>query len=92
MAGIAEGAVQGAARGVLGELGLGGGAGMGLSVGNSSSAGSTSGDAGQGGSGTGDDFAINFGSGVTQGGGVPSWVWMGVAAIAALAIARSKRK
>jgi hypothetical protein len=84
------GVAQAAIKGVLGSLGGGGMPGMGLSVGTSS--GATSGDAGQSGSGTGEDFAVNFGHGVSQGGGVSSWVWIAALAAGALFVLKTKGK
>ena len=45
-----------------------------------------SGDASQGLSSSGGDFNVNYGSGVTQGGGMPSWVWMAAVGIAGLLV------
>jgi len=60
-------------------LGLGGGAAgaaMGLGVSGSAYTGSVSGDAAQFAGYEADDFNVNFGNGVSQGGGLPTWVFL----------------
>jgi hypothetical protein len=49
-----------------------------------SSSAARSGDAVQYGSSIGAPFNVNFGNGVTQGGGVPGWVWVAGLVVAGL--------
>lgn len=53
-----------------------------MSFGFSSSSSGKSGNASQGGSATGNGFNVNFGNGVSQGGGVPSFVLVAAAVLA----------
>lgn len=88
-----ESVAGGAVKKIMGALGLGGGGGAGLGIGASSSStsGATSGNAAQSGSGTGEDFGVNFGHGVTQGGGASSWIYAAALAAGALFVLRMKK-
>lgn len=92
------GIAQRAAGALLGAMGLGGGAAPGIGIGVGSTTTSGSGDAMQGGSGTGDDFAVNFGRGVTQGGsvlgggGLGAWVLPAAIVLAAFMLFGGKKQ